>query len=69
MTSRERSAEYPAGRPASAVPPAPDVPRCVVCGGPFADGSGCEFCPGLTGGMRPSASAVDMLHESSDHDV
>lgn len=19
--------------------------RCAVCGGPFADGSGCEFCP------------------------
>ena len=21
------------------------VSRCCVCGGPFADGSGCEFCP------------------------
>lgn len=20
-------------------------PRCAVCGGPFEDGSGCEFCP------------------------
>lgn len=20
-------------------------PRCVVCGGPAPDGSGCEFCP------------------------
>lgn len=20
-------------------------PRCAVCGGPLADGSGCEFCP------------------------
>ena len=21
--------------------------RCVVCGGPYPDGSGCEFCPAV----------------------
>lgn len=24
-------------------------PRCSVCGGPFEDGSGCEFCPVVAG--------------------
>jgi hypothetical protein len=23
------------------------APRCAVCGGPLADGSGCEFCPAV----------------------
>lgn len=23
-------------------------PRCAVCGGPAADGSGCEYCPAVT---------------------
>lgn len=26
-------------------PTTEEEPRCVVCGGPFRDGSGCEFCP------------------------
>lgn len=25
------------------------APRCAVCGGPDADGNGCEFCPAVDG--------------------
>ena len=25
----------------------PYNPKCAVCGGPFPDGSGCEFCPDI----------------------
>lgn len=30
------------------------APRCAVCGGPDADGNGCEFCPAVTPFVEPS---------------
>ena len=34
-------------------------PRCAVCGGPFPDGSGCEFCPDLTPEKRKPTVIYD----------
>jgi hypothetical protein len=37
------------------------VPRCVVCGGPDAEGNGCEFCPAV------GAPSIAELREMSDN--
>lgn len=33
-----------------------DAPRCAVCGGPDAEGNGCEFCPAVGTGAVESAT-------------
>lgn len=37
------------------------APRCAVCGGPDADGNGCEFCPAV------GAPSTAELREMSDN--
>ena len=41
--------------------------RCVVCGGPYPDGSGCEYCPAVElERRRPSIPAFGGAREAID---